>query len=136
MAVYLGDKSALARLHHDDVLHRVSALYLSGQIATCALVDLEVLFSARTTEDYEEIAFDRSLLPQVSCGDAAMDRALGVQRHLAARGQHRLPLNDLVIAAAAELAGLIVLHYDHDFDLVAEVTGQPMEWVVPRGTVP
>jgi predicted nucleic acid-binding protein len=136
MAVYLGDKSALARLHHDDVLHRVSALYLSGQIATCSLIDLEVLYSARTKRDYEEIAFDRSLLPQVSCDDLAMARALEVQRQLADRGQHRLPVNDLVIAAAAEHAGLSVLHYDGDFDLIAEVTGQPMEWVVPRGTVP
>jgi len=39
-------------------------------------------------------------------------------------------------SAAAEAAGLTVLHYDHDFDLIAEVTGQPVEWVVPRGTVP
>ena len=45
-------------------------------------------------------------------------------------------VNDLVIAAAAELTGLTLLHYDHDFDLIAEVTGQPTEWVVPRGTVP
>lgn len=136
MASYLGDKSALSRLHHDDVLHRVSALYLSGQIATCAIVDLEVLYSARTRDDYEEILLDRSLLPQISCGDAAMERALDVQHQLAQRGQHRRPVNDLVIAAVAELAGLTVLHYDADFDLIAEVTGQPVEWVVPRGTVP
>jgi len=117
-------------------MHRVSALYVSGQIATCALIDLEFLFSARSAVDYEELLFDRMLLPQVSCGDAAMERAMDVQRVLAARGQHRLPTNDLVIAAAAEQAGLTVLHYDSDFDLIGEVTGQPMEWVVPRGTVP
>lgn len=136
MATYLGDKSALTRVHHDDVMHRVSALYLSGQIATCALIDLEFLYSARGRDGYEELLFDRMLLPRVSCGDAAMERAADVQRELAARGQHRLPINDLVIAAAAELAGLTMLHYDHDFDLIAEVTGQPTEWVVPRGTVP
>jgi predicted nucleic acid-binding protein len=43
---------------------------------------------------------------------------------------------DLMIAAAAEAAGLVVLHYDHDFDLIAKVTGQPVEWIVPAGTVP
>ena len=43
---------------------------------------------------------------------------------------------DLLVAAAAERAGLTVLHYDQDFDLIAEVTGQPTEWVVPRGSVP
>jgi predicted nucleic acid-binding protein len=42
---------------------------------------------------------------------------------------------DLVVAAVAEIAGLKVLHYDHDFDLIADVTGQPMEWVVPPESV-
>jgi len=33
----------------------------------------------------------------------------------------------LLIAAAAELAGLTVLHLDKDFDLIASITGQPAE---------
>jgi len=41
-----------------------------------------------------------------------------------------------VIAAAAERAGPTVLHYDADYDLTAEITGQPVEWVVERGSVP
>jgi predicted nucleic acid-binding protein len=40
------------------------------------------------------------------------------------------------ICAAAEAAGLVVLHYDHDFDLIADVTGQQTEWIVPGGTIP
>jgi len=51
------------------------------------------------------------------------------------RGRHRLPIPDLIVAAAAESAGLIVLHYDGDFERIAEVTGQPTEWVVPRGAL-
>jgi predicted nucleic acid-binding protein len=137
VAQYLGDKSALARLHQDDVLHRVSALYLSGQIATCGMIDLELLYSARNGDDHRELAFDRQLLPRVPCGDAAFDRAIEVQGELADAGRHRsVALEDLIIAAAAEQAGLAVLHYDQDYDLIAEVTGQPMEWVVPRGSVP
>ncbi|SJN43362.1 POSSIBLE CONSERVED MEMBRANE PROTEIN [Luteococcus japonicus LSP_Lj1] len=55
------------------------------------------------------------------------DRALEVQRMLADRGQHRAPsVPDLLIAATAELLGLQVLHLDKNFDLIAEVTGQPM----------
>ena len=54
---------------------------------------------------------------------------------LAERGQHRMPIPDLIIAAAAEQAGMVLLHYDADFDRIADVTGQPMEWVVPRGAV-
>lgn len=59
------------------------------------------------------------------------------QASLVERGQHRSAgVADLLVAAIAELEGLTVLHYDADFDVIAEVTGQPTEWVVPRGTVP
>jgi predicted nucleic acid-binding protein len=137
VAQYLGDKSALARLHQDEVLHRVSALYLSGQIATCGMTDLELLYSARDGDDHRELGLDRRLLPRAPCGDPAFDRAIEVQGALAERGWHRsVGLEHLVVAAAAEHAGLAVLHYDQDFDRIAEITGQPMEWVVPRGTVP
>jgi len=30
----------------------------------------------------------------------------------------------------------VVLHYDRDFDLISEITGQPMERIVPAGAVP
>lgn len=66
-----------------------------------------------------------------------LDRAVEVQDRLAERSQHRgAKIADLLIAAAAEAANLVVLHYDHDYDLIATVTGQPTEWVVPAGTVP
>ena len=61
---------------------------------------------------------------------AIEDRAVEVLALLADRGQHRAPsLLDLIVAATAELAGLTVLHLDKDFDLIAEITGQPMERV-------
>jgi predicted nucleic acid-binding protein len=47
-----------------------------------------------------------------------------------------LILPDLLIAAVAERASRTVLHYDADYDIVAAITGQPAQWVVPRGTVP
>ncbi|MGK2949358.1 MAG: VapC toxin family PIN domain ribonuclease [Acidimicrobiales bacterium] len=137
MAQYLGDKSALARVHHDDVLHRVTSLYLTGQIATCGLIDLDLLYSARGGPDHHELLLDRRLLPRVTCGDQALDRAIEVQGELAHQGRHRaVGIECLVVAAAAELAGLTVMHYDREFDLIAAVTGQPTEWVVPPGTVP
>jgi predicted nucleic acid-binding protein len=68
---------------------------------------------------------------------AVLDRAVLVQDLLAERSQQRgAKIADLLIAAAAEAAGLVVLHYDHDFDLIAQVTEQPTEWIVPAGTVP
>jgi predicted nucleic acid-binding protein len=66
-----------------------------------------------------------------------LDRTVGAQDSLADRTQQRgVKIADLLIAAAAEAASLVLLHYDHDFDVIAWVTGQPTEWIVPAGTVP
>ena len=63
-----------------------------------------------------------------------MSRAVELQHASAGRGQHRLPIPDLVISAAAQVAGLVVLHYDADFERIAAAGGAPHEWVVPQGT--
>jgi predicted nucleic acid-binding protein len=42
-------------------------------------------------------------------------------------------LPDLLIAAVAEREGVTVLHYDSDYDHIAAVTGQRIQWVLPRG---
>jgi predicted nucleic acid-binding protein len=66
----------------------------------------------------------------------AMNRALDVHRALAATSQHRqISLKHLVIAATAEIHGATVLHYDADYDRIAAVTGQPVEWVAPKGSL-
>lgn len=136
-ATHLADTSALIRLHHDDVLARVAPMFMAGRVATCGLVDLELLVSARTGADHAMLAEERRYFPRASCDDAAFDRAIEVQGALARHDQHTgVPVADLVIAAIAELAGLTVLHYEPSFDLIAEVTGQHAEWVVPLGTVP
>ena len=137
MAVYLADKSALTRSEtRPEVRDAVEPLLLAGRIATCGIVDLELLFSAPDPGTYAELARVLRALPRVPVSDAAVDRALEVQGLLAARSQHRaVPLPDLLVAACAERAGLTVLHYDADFDRIAVVTDQPMQWVVARGTV-
>jgi len=59
---------------------------------------------------------------------AMEDRAFEVQVLLADRRRHRAPsIPDLLIAATAEKAGTTVLAADKDFDLMAEITGQPVE---------
>lgn len=96
----------------------------------------EVLHSARSSADYEATREQLQGLERVPVDDAAFHRALEVQVQLARRGEHRgASLPDLLLAAAAERAMLTVLHYDSDFDRIRSVTGQPAEWVVPRGTV-
>lgn len=61
-------------------------------------------------------------------------RARQVQRQLAASSQRGRKVPDLLVAAAAEALNLIVLHYDADFDRIAEVTGQKCDWAVPAGS--
>ena len=135
-ARYLIDKSALARMPSDPVRRRLAPIIEAGEAATCAIVDLEVLYSARNREEYERIRQRRALAyHNVPITEAVLQRALAIQAELAGTGRHRIPIPDLVIAAAAEAAGLTLLHYDRDYDLIAQITGQPAEWVVERGTV-
>jgi len=135
-ARYLVDKSALARMPHAPVRERLGPIIEAGEAATCAIIDLEVLFSARNHEEHERIRDRRKLAyTHVPMTEEIFRRATDVQGELARLGQHRLPIPDLLVAATAETAGLAVLHYDADFDRIAKVTGQPVEWVVPRGSV-
>lgn len=84
--------------------------------------------------DYEQRWADLQALPWLQVTKAVMARALTTQRLLAARGQHRRPIPDLVIAAAAAEYDATVLHYGGDFDLIAAVTDQPTRWIIPSGT--
>ena len=133
--LYLADKSALARLHHPTVARRLGPLLVDGLVATTPIIDLEVLDSVRSRADYEEILAERRALPSFPLTREVTNRAIDIQNALAQRGRHRLPLPDLLIAATAELNDLAVLHYDADFDRIAEVTSQRCEWVVPRGSL-
>ena len=134
--VYLIDKSALARMQHRAVAERLAPIIESGEAATCSMVDLEVLYSTRNREEHSRVRARRALAyRKVDLTEAVFNRAIDVQGLLARRGRHRLPIPDLIIAAAAEAARMTVLHYDADFDTIAAVTGQDMEWVVPRGSL-
>lgn len=133
--LYLADKSALARLHHREVADRLGPLLVDGLVATCPIIDLEVLYSARSLADYEEILTERRALPSYPLTEHVTNRAIEVQHQLARRGQHRIPLPDVLIAAVGEINDLTVMHYDTDYDRIAEVTNQPVVWVVPRGSI-
>jgi predicted nucleic acid-binding protein len=137
VATFLADKSALTRREtRPEVRAAIEPLLLAGQIATCGIVDLELLYSASSPAVYRQLASALRALPRVPVTESAIDRALEVQALLARRSQHRaVPLPDLLVAACAEGAGLTVLHYDADYDRIARVTGQPVRWVLPRGSV-
>lgn len=137
--LYLPDKSALARVARQPTvqaaLERLDDL---GVLATTAIIDLEIGYSARNLAEFDSVAVDRAALYQeLPMTRAVTDRARSVQRELVRLGQHRGPgVSDLLIAATAEVYGAVVVHYDRDFDTIAAVTGQPVEWIVPAGSVP
>ena len=137
VARFLLDTSVWARLDAASVAARCLPLIRRGLVATCSIVDLEVLYSARSAGSYHAMRTDRALaLELLAVEQPVLDRAIEVQAALAERGEHRgASLPDLIIAAAAERAKVTVLHYDADYELIASVTGQPVDWVVPRGSL-
>lgn len=133
---YLGDTSALARLNQFEVAVRLEPLIESGLVARCTPTDLEAGFSSTSPSSHRSMRDFRSAWPFVPMDQSVLDRAVEVQDSLADRSRQRgAKIADLLIAAAAEAADLVVLHYDHDFDVIAGVTGQATEWIVPPGTV-
>lgn len=135
-AYFLGDTSAVARVTKPAVAQRLIPLIEAGLVARCTITDLEAGVSARNGRDWKRTRNARSPWPQAAIDQDVMDRAFEVQGALAVKGLHRaVKLGDLLIAAAAERAQLVVLHYDRDFDRIATITGQPTEWVTPPGTV-
>lgn len=137
--LYLLDKSALARVARQPTVQAaLERLDDVGTLATTAVIDLEIGYSARNLSEFDSVAADRTALYQeLPLTHAVTDRARQVQRELVRAGQHRGPgVSDLLIAATAELYGAIVVHYDRDFDVIATVTAQPVEWIVPPGSVP
>jgi predicted nucleic acid-binding protein len=137
VATFLADKSALTRREsRPEVREVLEPLIVAGEIATCGIVDLEILYSARDRATYRATAEALRGMPRVTVNEASVERALEVQAMLAERSQHRsVPLPDLLVAACAEDAGLTILHYDADFERIAKLTGQRVQWTVPRGSV-
>ena len=137
VARYLADKSALARLHLADVTSVLAPLIEAGLVATCAVIEFEVLWSTRSPCEFENTRDDRALgYEWRTTEDIDWRRALDVQAKLWATGRMRsVPLPDLLIAAVAERNRVTVVHYDADYETIAEITGQPTQWVVDRGSV-
>jgi predicted nucleic acid-binding protein len=125
-ATHLADASALALLSRNDVAARLVPLIVGGGAATCAIVDLEVL-NAFDRSDRGAVRIERSMFSRVPVDDAVLDRAIEVQLEIPGR----MRIVALVVAAAAERAGLVLLHDDDAYEEIAAVTGQPTERAGP-----
>ncbi len=138
MTLLLADTSVWARSATGEVAELFNDAIVRGRVAITPVVRLEVLFMAQGTAAYDRLRTSLDALHQVPLDAGVASRAEEVQSQLARRAMHHrsVGVNDLLIAAAAEAAGLTVWHYDEDYDRIAAITGQPAEWIVARGSVP
>jgi predicted nucleic acid-binding protein len=127
---WLIDKSALVRLAASPDAAEWAARIERGLVRITTVTRLEIGYSARSGPDLR-VGLQRpplSSMPVEYLTPAVEDRSVEVLTLLADRGQHRAPsVPDLIIAATAELAGLTILYLDKDFEVIAEITGQPVE---------
>ncbi len=111
---------------------------IEGQIATCDMVRLELLYSTRNTTEFTSLRRELDALPNCPIGVEEWKRAVDLYEQLARQGgmHHRAVRHpDLLIAAAAAAAAIPVLHYDEDYDRIASITRQDVRWLAPRGSL-
>jgi predicted nucleic acid-binding protein len=111
---------------------------VDGEIATCDMVRLELLHSARNGSEFRALRQDLEALPDCPIGKLEWERALDVYERLAQQGglHHRAVRHpDLLIAAAAEASGVALLHYDEDYERISAISGQDVQWIAPRGSL-
>jgi predicted nucleic acid-binding protein len=132
---HLVDTSVLTRLGRPEVRAAIQPRVERRELARTGISDLEVGYSARGASEWDKLAGALQLFDLIETTSDHFRRAKQVQRLLASKHQRGRKIPDLLIAAAAEAEGLIVLHYDADFDRIAAVTAQPTEWIAPPGSV-
>jgi predicted nucleic acid-binding protein len=135
----LADTSAWSwQLRHPPLQADFARRVANGEIVTCRPVVLELLWQARDVSELAGMRDGFDTLRDLPVRRREWDRAADVMHALAERGplHHRsAKMADLLIAAAAEAADVPVLHYDRHFDLIAEVTGQPVRALAPLGSL-
>lgn len=137
-ATFIADASAWNRAAHPRVAGRWTTALRNRQIATCPIVNLELLYSARDREEFDDIAASLAQLRDVPLTRSVTNAAQRAYQELAAvrpRNQRSVRLPDLLIAACAQDSGIGVLHYDEDFDRLAEVLAFESRWIARRGSL-
>jgi predicted nucleic acid-binding protein len=139
--VLLLDNSAWARLASQrlegDRAEKVVEWMSRQQLATCLPFLLEAAYSARSGAERTAMMSDLARLPRVEIDREVEAMAMQAQRELADVGHHRLAPADVIIGACAHIAGMGVLHYDGDYDLLVAHTGLVFEseWLAPAGSL-
>lgn len=137
--VELADTSAwIASSRKERLRETFDEALSASEIATCDAVKLELLYGTRNAEEFSSIRTRLDLLRECPIGPDEWQRALDVYEVLAHQGglhHRRVKHADLLVAAAAESAGVGIVHYDEDFDVIASITRQPARWIARRGSL-
>lgn len=134
----LVDTSVWARRFQPSVEPWFVPAVEAGDVAMCDAVALEILHSTRNRLEFERVEQALLDMPWIAIEAADWTRARWVYRELASvAGGHQRSVQhtDLLVAAAAERAQVTLVHYDSDYDRIAEITGQATRWVAPRGSL-
>lgn len=137
IARFLIDTSAAARMSNPLVRARLEPLIIGGVVGTCATLDAEALYSARSPTEYENVRADRrTAYEYLPTEDHHWQAAFAAQREFARSGRHRaVGIADLLTAVLAAEHRLTIVHYDADFEIAAELISLDHRWVAPRGDV-
>ena len=135
--VYIADTSAWQRAALEPVADEWRDAVAAGQIVTTPIVRMELLYATRTSDEFDD--FDRLLrqLREVPIKRSVTDAAIAAMTELATRWplSHRVPVPDLLVAAAAQDVAIGVIHYDHHYDRLADVMSFESRWIAPPGTL-
>jgi Predicted nucleic acid-binding protein, contains PIN domain len=132
--LFLLDKSAHEVARRDENARRTfETLAVTGVLATCAVVELEILYSARNPTDHRRLkTYLREQCVWLETTDEILGAAVDLQETMLKAGMHRKPIPDLIIAAVARAHNAVLVHYDRDFDDISRVaTGLRTRWIVP-----
>jgi predicted nucleic acid-binding protein len=135
---WVADTSAWARASHPAIAPQWEAAANAGELISCPVVTLELLYDAPDRKHVEAVAAAVADLRQAPINRSVTDTAIRAVQDLAAEGSagaHRVRIPDALIAAAAADRSFAVLHYDHHFDTLATVLGFTSQWIAPPGSI-
>jgi predicted nucleic acid-binding protein len=135
--VVLIDASARSRYRSPVAAARLSAFEATNTVATCPIVTLELLYSARSKHEFAQVELSESQTRPIQLTRSIVQAAIGALRTLSEEsdGYHRVKITDALIAATAQEAGADVVHYDRHFDRLSQVLRFNSIWLAPAGTL-
>lgn len=132
------DTSAFSRAQHPQVREDWANALYADRLRISTVARLEILLTARDGRTFDELAEELSTVrtaPLTATITRAAEDAMRTLSHRSA-GAQRIPIADYLLAAAAQDLGAAVIHYDRDYDTLAEVMAFESIWLAPRGSLP